>query len=52
MSRTCKDCKHRRKESIGNGYICVNPYSDFLANWVEDNWWCHDWEEGEENADD
>jgi hypothetical protein len=47
MARTrecCATCKWREFENISDGYVCVNSDSEYVADWVENNHVCDQWE--------
>ena len=41
----CENCRYRELESEDSGYICVNPDSEYCADWVEDDFFCEEFAE-------
>lgn len=39
----CGNCKYHEYESIDSGWVCVNPDSDYCADWVEYEHTCEEW---------
>ena len=48
IDEVCGNCKYHQFESIDNGYVCVNPDSDNIADWTEYDDSCEDWEKKED----
>lgn len=48
MMGKCETCKYYIHEDIDDGYVCGNPDSEYVADWVEADHWCeeHESEEG------
>ena len=34
MSEVCESCIYRRMDSYGSGYVCTNPDSEYVGEWV------------------
>lgn len=45
MDRCCGTCKYHEHEDIDNGWVCVNPESDYIADWTDYDFCCEDYEE-------
>ena len=41
----CGTCKYHQHEDVDNGWVCVNPDSDYCSDWTEYNDYCVDYEE-------
>lgn len=39
----CGTCKYHHHESIDDGWVCVNPESDYCTEWTEDGEQCPKW---------
>lgn len=44
MDRRCKTCKYGNYDEM-QGYVCVNGESEYVADFVDKNNWCENWEE-------
>lgn len=40
----CGTCKHHRHEDIDDGWVCVNPDSEYYTEWTEYRDVCEEWE--------
>lgn len=40
----CGTCKYHKHESVDDGWVCVNPESEYCTDWTEYDDWCIDWE--------
>lgn len=40
----CGYCKYWKHEDIDDGHVCVNPDSEYIAEWVESEDWCEEFE--------
>lgn len=40
----CGTCKYHQHESIDDGWVCVNSYSDFCSDWTDYDFCCDEWE--------
>ncbi len=39
----CRTCRYHYYESIDRGRVCVNPDSDLVGDWTEDDYSCNHW---------
>lgn len=46
----CGTCRYCKLESKDSGFICTNPDSDNIADWVEYKDFCYEWEQKEDKA--
>jgi len=42
--QVCGTCKHCKFEGEDEGFVCTNPDSDNLSDWVEYKDFCYEWE--------
>lgn len=42
--KCCGTCIYHKKEDIDQGWVCVNPDSEYIADWTEYGDSCEDWE--------
>ena len=47
--KCCGTCKYGRYD-YASGYVCVNDASDYVADYVEYDFACEDWEKKEANC--
>lgn len=45
--KNCGTCRYHYHETVDDGYVCVNPKSDYCADWTDNNMTCP--EHGAEN---
>lgn len=43
--RCCGTCNWHQYESVDQGWVCVNPESEYCSDWTEYDDGCIDWEE-------
>lgn len=48
MERLCKTCKYGNYDEM-QGYVCVNGESEYVADFVDEDNWCEEWEENEDD---
>lgn len=48
MKECCGTCKYHEHERIDDGWVCVNPDSEYYSDWTEYGDCCDDWEERDE----
>lgn len=41
----CGTCKWHRHDSNGDGWVCINPDSEYCSDWTEYGDQCEEWEE-------
>ena len=46
MNGCCGECKHGSYDPV-EGYVCVNSDSEYIADFVEYDHWCEEFEEKE-----
>lgn len=50
MNGCCGTCKYGHYDKI-QGYVCVNDESEYVADFVEYEHWCEDWESKNDEDD-
>lgn len=45
LKMTCGTCAYISNEDIDDGYVCVNPNSQYVTEWRGDDDYCEEWEE-------
>lgn len=40
----CGTCTYHQHESIDDGLVCVNSYSDYCSDWTDYDFCCDEWE--------
>lgn len=44
IKQICGTCRYHYHEDIDDGWVCVNPDSDYRADWTEYEDTCDEWE--------
>lgn len=42
--KCCGTCRYHYHETIDDGYVCINPKSDYCADWTDDDISCPEYE--------
>lgn len=40
----CGTCRYHRHEDVDDGWVCVNPDSEYCTDWTEYEDSCEEWE--------
>ncbi len=47
MDESCETCRWHYQEEVDRGWVCVNPESEYAAEWTEMHDYCDEWERRE-----
>lgn len=48
IAQICQNCRYWTHEDISDGHVCTNSDSEYVADWVEEDDWCDEFEERKE----